>query len=376
MGMKYKLEIVASPQSRKAFVLFPFALYKGNAFWVPPLISDELKSIDPTKNPAFTFCEAQFWLIKEKNKIVGRIGAIINHDYNKNKGIKCGRFTRFECVDSQEVANYLMETAENWCKEKGMDTIHGPLGFTNLDLQGMLIEGFDHIASIASVYHMPYYKQLVENYGFIKENDWVEFRLTIGEQAIQKANRGAELVQKRFGIEILHFKNQKELIPFGPFIFEILNDAFDVLPYVTPFSKEMVDFYSAKYMSFLNPRFVKIAIYQNEPIGFLIGMPGLSHAMQKANGRLFPFGIFAILKARNGKTDAMDQMLTAVRKEYQNTGAAVLLMSEIQKEMAKHSIGFIETTGIFETNEKAISNWKNYEHIQHKRRRCFVKKIL
>lgn len=373
--MEYQIEIVKTPKDRKNFVLLPFEIYRDSAYWVPPLISDELKSIDPNKNPAFDFCEAQFWLLKKGEKNIGRIGAIINHSYNNVKNIKYGRFTRFECINDQDAANLLLKTAEEWSKCKGMENIHGPLGFTNLDLQGLLIDGFDYIASIASVYHLPYYRQIIENYGFTKENDWLEFRLKIGEQAIQKAERGAELVKKRYGIRVLSFKKKSELLPYGRLIFEILNDAFEILPYVTPFSNEMISYYSKKYLDFLNPEFVKIALFDNKPIGFLIGMPSLSYALQKANGKIFPFGLIPILKAKNGKTDAMDQMLTGVLKEYQHTGAAVLLMSEIQKVMEKHGISFIETTGIFESNEKAISNWKNYDYLQHKRRRCFVKKI-
>lgn len=374
--MSISIQKVESSNDYKDFVNLPFELYKGNNFWVPPLKGDEHKSLRKESNPAFEFCEADFWLAKEGGKVVGRIGAVINHTYNEQEKFKYGRFTRFESIDNQEVANKLFETAEKWCKEKGMTHLHGPLGFTNLDLQGMLIEGFDQLASIASVYHLPYYLKLVENYGFKKEIDWVEFRLTVGEQAQSKAERGAEIVRKRFGIETLHFKKTSELKPYGPIIFEILNDAFDVLPYVTRFSQKMIDFYSKKYMSILNPEFVKVAVMNGEPIGFLIGLPSLSEAMQKAKGKLFPFGLFHILKAQKGKGgDTMDQMLTGVRKEHQATGAAVLLMAEIQKEMLNHGMKFIETTGIFETNEKAISNWKNYEHIQHKRRRCFVKEI-
>jgi hypothetical protein len=375
-NMNIIIEKVETCRQRKQFVQLPFDIYKGNSFWVPSLKSDDLKSIKKETNPAFEFCEAEFWLAKKDGKTVGRIGAIINKAYNQQEGKNFGRFSRFECIDDQEVANQLLKTAEIWCKEKGMTHIHGPLGFSNLDLQGMLVEGFDYLASIASVYHHPYYQKLIENYGFIKEIDWVEFRLTVGTAAQTKAERGAEIVRKRFGIETLHFNSKSELIPYGPIIFKILNDAFDVLPYVSPFSDKMIEYYSKKYMNFLNPRFVKMAIMNGEPIGFLIGLPSLSEAMQKANGKLFPFGIFPILKARKGNSETMDQMLTGVVKEHQATGAAVLLMAEIQKEMLSHGMKFIETTGIFETNEKAISNWKNYEHIQHKRKRCFVKAIL
>ena len=354
------------------FVSLPFQIYKSCKYWAPPLKAGEMKSLFPETNPAFAFCKAKFWLAFKEGKCVGRIGAIINNDYNKKTGEKMARFSRLEFFNDAEVVSKLMGTAEAWAKENGMIGIHGPLGFANLDTQGMLVEGFDHLQSIGSVYHHEYYHKYIEQLGYQKENDWLEFRLTLGEAAVEKANRGAALIQKRYGIEVLHFKSMSELLPHSNTIFSILNDAFSDLPYVTDFSPAMMDFYKEKYIKLLNPEFVKMVKLKGELVGFIIGLPSLSEAMQKANGRLFPFGLFHILKARKGK-DVMDQMLTGVKKESQSTGAGVILMAEIQKVMLAKKMKYIETTGIFETNNNAISNWKNYEHIQHKRKRCYRK---
>ncbi len=356
----------------KQFVNLPFEIYKGNKFWVPPLKEGEMKALFAETNPAFDFCKVRSWLAFKNGKCAGRLSGIINEDYNRKIGEKMARFSRLEFFDDVEVISRLMSTAEAWAKENGCIGIHGPLGFANLDTQGMLVEGFDHLPSIASVYHHAYYHQHLETLGYQKENDWVEFRLTLGQAAVEKANRGAALIQKRYGIEVLHFKKMEELLPHSDTIFKILNDAFSELPYVSEFSPKMMAFYKEKYIKLLNPEFVKMVKLKGELVGFIVGLPSLSEAMQKANGRLFPFGFLHILKARKGK-DVMDQMLTGVKKEVMSTGAGVILMAEIQKEMVSKGLKYIETTGIFETNTNAISNWKNYEHIQHKRKRCYRK---
>lgn len=375
--MSVKIKSVDDKSGRKKFVNFQFKLYADDKMWVPMLKSDEIKAIDPASNPAFNNCEAKFWIAEKDGKIVGRIGAIINKSYNTERNEKLGRFSRFECINDIDVANLLLETATNWLKEKGMEAAMGPLGFNNLDQQGMLIEGHEYLPSIGSAYHKPYYKGFLENLGWEKQIDWVEFRLTLGEQAQQKAMRGAELIKKRYGIEVKHFTTKDEMKPFAPKIFEIINESFDVLPFVSKFDQKLIDFYSNKYLNFLNPNFVKMTMLKGVPIGFIVGMPSLSEAMQKAKGKLFPLGFKYILKAQKGiGVDTVDQMLTGVVKEHHATGAAVILQAELQNEMVKHNIKYIETTGIFETNDRAIKNWKNYENIQHKRRRCFRKSLI
>jgi len=358
----------------KHFVGLPYKLYEGNKFWIPPIKSDELKQLLPESNPAFEDCDAKFWTAWKDNVCIGRIGAIINHAYNKKTNSKFGRITRTEFIDDFEVSAGLFKEAETWLSSKGMEFVHGPLGFNNLDLQGLLIEGFDHLPSIASVYHLPYYQTHFEKLGYEKENDWVEFRLTLGEKAVNKGLRGAKIVKRRYGFEVLTFKSKKELQPYTTRIFEILNEAFQDLPYVTPFRDKLIDTVKNKYFSVLSPKFIRIIKKDDVVVAFIIGLPSLSEAMQKAGGKLFPMGIFHILRAIK-KPKVIDLLLTGVLPEYHSAGAAVILFSEIQEEMMKHGITQMETTGIFETNHNVISNWKNFDHIQHKRRRCFVKKM-
>jgi len=372
--MSVEIIQVNSPSEIKAFAKFPFELYKGNAYWVPPIIKDEMTSLNPKENPAMEYCDSIFWLAKKDGKIVGRIGAIINHKYNEKVGEKLGRFSRLEFINDAEVFTVLMDTAIDWLKKKGMKKAHGPLGFSNLDTQGMLIEGFDHIASVASVYHLPYYKSYMEKYGFEKENDWVEFRLTLGEKAREKGNRGSKLIARRYGFEVLRFQKTDELRPYVKDLFKILNEAFAVLPYVSPFNDKMIALYTEKYFKVINPKYVRMVKKDEEIIGFVVAVPSLSEAMQKAKGKLFPFGFVHILNAMK-KPKVLDFFLTGVKPEFDNSGVAVILFAEIQEEMMSAGIDQMETTGIFEDNHNVISNWKNYEHIQHKRRRCFIKNI-
>ena len=372
--MSIEIREVKTKAEATLFVDLPFRLYQGNKFWVPPLKDGELKALFPESNPAFEFCDAKFWIAFRDGKVVGRIGAIINRAAIEKSGEKKGRFSRFECENDMEVSHALFLVAEKYLRENGMTSVEGPLGFSNLDLQGLLVEGFDQLASIASVYHHAYYQKLVEGEGYEKETDWIEFRLTVGEAAVEKANRGAALVSKRYGVEMMHFKKISELLPYSETIFQILNDAFGDLPFVTPLTQKMMAFYKEKYIKLLNPEFVKLVKMKGEIIGFVIGLPSLSEAMQKAGGKLFPFGFYHILQARKGK-DVMDQLLTGVKKEFQSTGAGVMLMAGLQQEMQKRGMKYIETTGMFETNQEAIRNWKNYEHIQHKRKRCFIKSL-
>lgn len=372
--MSIIIKEVQDKEDYKKFVNFPFTLYKNEKMWVPPIRDDEIKGMKPETNPSFEFCDATFWLAIRDGNVVGRIGGIINKQYNQERNEKMGRFTRFECVNDIDVARELLQTAENWSKEKGMTGVYGPLGFNNLDHQGMLVEGFDYLPSIASEYHMSYYKDIMQRLDYKKEIDWVEFRLTLGEAAQAKASRGSALIQKRYGIKVVHFKNTDELKPYINNVFEILNGSFDVLPFVSKFNEKQAAFYAEKYLQVLNPNFVKMVEIEGKSIGFIVGMPSLSVAMQKAKGSLFPLGIVHILKAQKAKgVDTLDQMLTGVLKEYHSTGAAVILQAELQNEMLKHGLKYIETTGIFETNDRAIKNWKNYENIQHKRKRCYRK---
>jgi len=372
--MAITLQVVRNKKQKQDFVNLPFEIFRDNICWVPPLKSDELKNFDPHYNPALRFCDTEFWIACRDGKPVGRIGAIINHKYNEKVEKDLGRFTKLEFFDDKEVFRILMDEAVSWMKGKGMKMAHGPLGFTNLDNQGLLIEGFDYLPSVASVYHHPYYRKHIEDYGFRKEIDWLEFRLNAGPKAINKATRGAELIKKRYGFKVVKFKKAREILPYSESLFDIVNDAFASLPFVVPFDKKMVDMYTEKYFKIINPKYICFVKKDSEIVGFILAVPSLSKAMQKANGKLFPFGFYHIKKAiRN--PEVIDLFLGGVKPEYEHEGVAVVLYSEIQNQMLKDGLHIVETTGNFETNSHVIANWKNFDSIQHKRRRCFIKDI-
>ena len=373
--MSIEIKEVVTKSDMKKFVDFQFELYKENKFWAPPLKKSEMKYLDPQQNPSFKFADAKFYLAYKKEKVVGRIGAVVNHVYNKKINKKMVRFAKPEFIDDQEVFDALMNKVIEYGKEKGMEEIHGPLGFSNLDTQGLLIEGFDKLQSVASVYHLPYYKDYFDKMGFEKENDWVEFNLTLEDTVLKKATRGASLIKRRYGFETVDFTSTKELMKYAPVVFEILNEAFADLPYVVPLEKELAEYYTNKYFDILNPKFVKIVKKDDEVVGFIIAVPSMSKAMQKANGSLFPFGIFPLMKARK-KNDVADLFLTGVKKKHHNAGVAVVLFSAMQNAIYENGISTFETTGVFENNMAVIANWKSYNHVQHKRRRCYVKSLF
>lgn len=373
--MSLTIRKINSKTDLKKFVQFPFDLYRGNPYWVPPIKSDELKSLMPETNPAFKYCTAQFWLAERNGKVVGRAGAIISPAANKKFNEKMCRVTRIEFEDNAEVSKLLMDTVEQFAIEQGMEGVHGPLGFTNLDHQAMLVEGFDQLPSIASEYHLPYYHKHLEALGYQKEVDWVEFRLKVLKEIPEKAVKLNDLIKKRYNLTVKSFENKKQMKETGLRIFRLLNVAFNDLFSFVPMPDDTLEFYINKYIDVLNPEFVKIVEDKdNNLIGFIISLPSLSEAMQKAGGKIFPFGFLHITKALKHPKVA-DLLLTGIHPDWQAQGVSALLITELQQIMIEHGVEWVETTGIIETNEKAINHWKNYEHIQHKRKRCYRKML-
>jgi len=372
--MNIEIREVISRNQLKAFVRFPYKLYKDNPYWVPGFINDELHLLDPEKNPSYRDCKVKLWLAYKDGKVAGRIGGIIIEKEEELTGTRIGRISRLEFIDDREVVSALLSAAEGWLKEMGMTHVHGPLGFSNLDHQGILIEGFDHLPSIVSSYHMPYYLGHLEACGYEKENDWVEFRLTISEIP-DKALRLNEMIKQRYHLKVRQFNNTAELRTHAPMFFDLLNKAFEQLPYVVPFNEQMIGFYAKKFFNILLPKYVKMIFNEaDELIGFIICIPSMSLAFQKARGRMWPFGFVHILRALK-KNDTADLVLTGVDPHYQKMGVAAILITEQQKTLLENGIKYVETTGMFETNHVAIQTWKSYPHIQHKRKRCFVKQL-
>ncbi|MFV0520960.1 MAG: hypothetical protein ACK5MI_00820 [Mangrovibacterium sp.] len=357
------------------FVNLPYKLYKGNSYWVPPMKKEEKDTLLPEKNPAMEFCDTKFWVAYRDNKCVGRVGGIINKLWIEKKGEKIGRFTRPEFIDDNEVADVLIKTVKEWLTGKGMVEMQGPLGFSNLDHQGCLIEGHEWLPSVASDYHMSYYGKHYDRIGFEKEIDWLEFRINMGDSIPAKSEKVANMLINRYGFRPVSFNNSKELAPYKEKVFALFNDAFAELfgTYVLP--PKMVKFYIDKFFPILNPKFVKVILGKDdELIAFLIALPSLSKAMQKAGGKLLPLGWYHIMKALKHPTE-MDLMLTGVHPKYQKMGPAAILLNEIWKTGNEHGVKFVETTGMLENNHVAIQMWKSFDHIQHKRKRCYKMKL-
>lgn len=374
--MNLILKEVISKQDLKKFVSFPYSLYKGNKFWVPPLRFDELHTLSKGVNPAFDFCEAKYWMIFNENKIVGRVAGIINNKYNDKFNKKDARFGWIDFIDDREVSSLLLSTVEKWAIEKGMDHLHGPLGFTDMDGEGMLIEGYDEVSTLGSIYNYPYYRNQIENLGYEKDIDWIEFSVKILRNTPEKIARIADIALQRNKLHIPVFKKSKDMLPYARDIFYLINDTYKNLYGFVELTDRQIDFYVKQYFSFIRPEYVPIVLDEhNKLAAFGITMPSLTKALQKINGKVFPFGFISILWEMK-KSRTLDLYLTAVRTDLQNKGVNAVLINEINKVCIKNKISNVETNRELETNEKIQSQWKLYDARQHKRRRCYSKKLI
>jgi GNAT superfamily N-acetyltransferase len=371
--MNLVIKEVLTKKELNDFVYLPYQLYKNEKNWVPPLLADEKSALLPEKNPAYDFCKVKLWVAYRDGICVGRIGGIIIPQWIEKNDEKMGRFTRPEFINDLSVAKALFEKVEEWIKSEGMVGMLGPLGFSNLDHQGLLIEGQDWLPSIASDYHFAYYHEIYQQLGFAKEVDWLEFRITFPTELPEKSFKVADLLKTRYGLRPLSFTSKKELEPYKEKIFNLFNKAFSELFGTYPLPEKLTKYYINKYFPILNPRYVKIVVdSDNEMVGFIIGLPSLSVAMKKAKGKILPFGWWHLKKALSHPTE-MDLMLTGVKPELQKLGVSALLMNEIWKSANSDGVRYVETTGMLENNNVAIQMWKMFEHIQHKRKRCFRK---
>ena len=373
--MKVRVQEVIKNSSLKRFVAFPFGLYAGHKCWVPPLHLDELRTLRKDKNPAFEFCEAKYWLAWQDNRIVGRIAGIINHKFNQKVGKNYLRFGWIDFIDDQEVTQALFAALQVWGKEKNMQYIHGPLGFTDMDYEGMLIEGFEELGTLATIYNYPYYPAHLEKMGFQKDTDWLEYELIPPQQIPEKISRLAEGIATRYDLRLLKVKKAREILPYAHQIFEVLNSAYDQLYGFVPLTEKQIDYYVKQYFSFIIPEYVPVVLDRDDKVvAFGITMPSVSRALQKCRGRLFPFGIIHLLKAMKNNPD-VDLYLTAVRPDMQNKGVNAMLINEMNKIYVRNKIRRVESNPELEVNQKVQAQWRFFKYRQHKRRRCYIKEI-
>lgn len=367
---------VTNKRLLKKFIEYPNKLYKGNKYYSPFLYSEEIENFTIGKNPAYAFCETKLFLAYIDNKIVGRIAAIINHAYNKKWNKNAIRFTRFDFIDDYDVSKALFESVVKWGKENKFTTIMGPIGFTDLDHEGMLIEGFDEVNMSITFYNYPYYLDHYTKLGLVKDIDWVEYQVFVPKEPNEKLNRLSKRVLERNGFELVWYKNRKVLYNEGFEAFKVIDQAFSKLYGTVPLTNEIIQKTIDDFIPLVNLDYlVSVKNSEGKIIGFGILIPSMVKAFQKSKGKLFPFGLFRILKALKGHNDVLEMYLIGVEPEYQSTGIPAVMMNALLDKCIKNKVKYCETGPELETNVNVQGLWKLFETRQHKRRRCFTKEI-
>ena len=360
----------------KKFVEFQIDLYKGNPYFVPPLVSDEIATLDSKVNPAFDHCESAYFMAYRDGKAVGRIAAMINKQVNEKENSRQARFGFVDFIDDAEVSKALFDAAEKWAKEKGMNNIVGPLGFTDLDNEGMLINGFEELGTMATIYNYPYYPAHVERLGYEKEVDWHEFLIEIPEQIPDKHKRIAEIVKKKFNLRVVKFTSRKALKErYGQALFELINEAYDNLYGYSRLTKRQIDYYIKIYLGMLNLDLVTLIVDgEDQLVGVGISIQSMSRALQKSKGKMFPFGWWHLLKGLKGKNDRVDLLLVAVKPQYMGKGVNALLFTDLIPAYNKYGFKWAESNPELESNAAVQNQWEAFPYRQHRNRRAFIKR--
>ncbi len=376
--MSIEIRKVNSLKELKKFISFPNKLYKGNPYYVPSIELDEVATLDKKKNAAFEFCEADFFLAYKDGQIAGRIAAILNPKANKAWDIKQVRFGWFDVIDDIEVTKALVKTVKEWGKERGMTTIAGPLGFTDFDPQGMLVEGFNEEATFAARYNHAYYPKHFEQLGFKKEADWLEYRIIIPEELPEKFTKIADIVKERYGFKVRTLtRAQVNKEQYGHKLFELINNTYCDLYGYSRLTDSQIDQYVKTYLGLLDLRMVAfIEDKEGKLISAGVTMPALGPALRKGNGKLFPFGWYHLLKAMFWKKpDTLEMLLVGVDPEYQGKGVNSLLFIHLFPLLTGMGFKYAESNPELEHNYRVQSQWDLLEKRQHKRRRVFGKEF-
>ena len=377
--MAVTIKKVTTKRELKRFIRFNYELYKGNPYSVPDLYDDMLNTFNRRKSAAFEFCEAEYFLAYKDGQLVGRVAAIINNRANQTWGKKEVRFGWIDFTDDAEVSEALIRTVEQWGKERGMTHIVGPLGFTDMDAEGMLVEGFDQLGTMATIYNYPYYPQHIERLGFTKDADWVEYKIYIPDAIPDKHKRISDLIQRKYNLRIKKYTSSRKIArDYGQAIFELINEAYTPLYGYSALTQRQIDQYVKMYLPILDLRMVTLITDQDDQLVAVgISMPSLSEALQKSHGRLLPFGWYYLLKALFFKRRAkmLDLLLVAVKPEYQNKGVNALLFSDLIPVYQQLGFEYAESNPELELNGKVQAQWEYFRTEQHKRRRAFIKEI-
>ena len=360
------------------WVRFPNRLYKRNPFFVPFLESDEFNTFSGSeeKNPAYAFCETKLFLAYKNGKIVGRIAGLINHAYNKKWNKNAIRFTRFDFIDDYEVSAALFESVTTWGKEKGHTEIMGPIGFTDLDHEGMLVEGFDELNMSITFYNYPYYQVHMERLGLVKDTDWIEFKISVPSEPIERIDRMFRHVSGRGNYEIVTYRDRKVLQKEAFEAFGLIDTAYSKLYGTVPLTEAVIKKTIEDYIPLVNLKYIcAVKDAEGRIVAFGILIPSIAKALKKSNGKIFPLGIFRLLRALKFKNDTLEMFLVAVDPELQAHGIPVLIINTLLSVLIKNKVKYCETGPMLETNGAVHSLWSTFEKRQHKRRRCYIKSI-
>ncbi len=359
------------------YVQFPIDLYRDNDCYVPPLVSDQIATLTPEANPAFDFCEAQSFMAFDNGEPVGTITAIINRAANEKTGLRQVRFGFMDFIDNSEVVDGLIDAVAAWGRQRGMTEMVGPVGFTDLDPEGMLIEGFGEMGTMATIYNYPYYVNHMERLGFEKDADWVEFRIKIPDAIPEKHLRIGEIIQKKYGLRVKKYTSRSKIKnEYGRAIFELVNEAYAGLYGFVPLTDRQIDHYISVYIGVLRLEDVTLIVDKDDRlIAMGIAMPSLSQALRKSRGRLWPFGWYHLLKAIKGHTDVVDLLLIAVKPEYQSKGVNALIFNDLITQFNADGYKYAESNVELEDNDNVQKQWEYFDYRQHRRRRAWKKAL-
>jgi len=373
--MNIEVKKITTKSGMRNFVSFYTNLYKDCKYSPIPLHFDELETLSEKKNPAFRNCEAQYWMAYKNGTSVGRIAAIVKDNELSLDKKPIGRFGWFDFIDDKEVSKALMDTAIDWIEGFNVKKIHGPFGFTDMDRQGMLIEGFDKMGTFATPYNYSYYSEHLEELGFSKSIDWVEFEIDVENLLVDRIEKIANYAAKRYEVRLVELTKRKQLQKYVPEAFNLLNKEYAHLYGFTKLSKEQIDHYVKMFINLIKIDFITFVVDKNDKmIGFGVTMPSFTEASIKAKGKLLPFGWFYFLQAMR-KNHTLDMYLVAVDSEYQKKGVNAMLITHTAKKAKEFGILRAETNIELETNNSVQSMWQFFERNQHKRRRCYIKEI-
>lgn len=364
-----------SAKELRAFVTFPFKLYKGSKYWVPPIIRQELETFNKDKNPIFKDAEAKFFLAYKDNEIVGRIAAIINWIEVNNQSIKKMRFGWFDFVDDLEVSKALLNTIETTGRQQQLDFAEGPVGFSNLDKVGVLTEGFESIATMVTWYNYPYYIEHYKAHGYKIEKEYSESMFPFKNVKPEFFKKAHELIKKRYKLRALKLTKTEEVMPYADRMFDLFNESYASLSSFVEITEIQKAYFKKKFISFVNPEYIKFIVDENDKlIGFAVVMPRFAEALQKANGKLFPFGFTHILKAKKQSKDVIFYLI-GIHPDYQNKGVHSLIFNEYYETFTEKGIKTCYRTPELEDNFAIKQIWKHFDPMVYKRRKTFRKDL-